>query len=144
MKKKLSKTSWKIILIPVIIILGLILVYVWITSPTEQVNKNIPAGMLYPSGEIPEDYLLIGTPDGGIVDNALILADPISSVFHCKRVGGSPVLYDGEKIEYYSYSPGWGVMGGWSFRYAIRCAEDYFVVDGSDAMGMRMYGPFKI
>ncbi len=143
MKDKVRKISWKWWLIPLIIVFGLIIVYVWVTGPTERVNKNVPTGMLYLSGEIPESYLLVGTLDGGIVDNELILADPITGEFHCKKLEESNIIYGGEKVEYYSYSPGWGVMGGWSFRYAMLCGENYFVIDGKDSMGMRMYGPFK-
>lgn len=121
------------------------------SRPIKKINQNIPAGFLYTSlnEKIPEENYLPGKVEfSGQVDSELILAEPTANRFDCKKTAGDDKIYPAAIVSYYEFAPGYtyGILrssGGWSFRYAVVCENNYFIVDGADHFGIKMYGPFS-
>lgn len=116
------------------------LVLLWIswsifTGPVNRVNKNIPPSLLFQnrSIQITSGYLI---GENSPINNNMIHQQKDS--FYCKPSGEKA-----KKIEYYYHSEGAGVTGGWYYRYAVICGKNYWVVDGDDSFGQKVYGPFQ-
>ena len=88
----------------------------------------------YISGPLPEDKLLTW--------NEPLNTDEIyqekRNIFICRETGK-----EAERVEFYSHSAGSGVIGGWSYRYALVCGNYYWILDAADYFGTKIYGPFK-
>ncbi len=98
-------------------------------------NNNIPPGFQFTKDEdIPEnlrvnsDYHQI-SQRGGM----------FSRKFYCEDLGR-----DAQIVEYFKHSPGYGIIGGWSYRYAVVCGSDYLIVYGTDYLGEAIYGSFAL
>ena len=147
MEKKKKIIISAIIVIVVILLIGDYLFWGLIFGgPSLKFNSNVPSGFLYHptsqdelshlyqinEGKIPDEYLITDLP----LDTDLIYQE--GDTFVCKSSS-----VEAEKIEYFSYSPGRGVIGGWYYRYAVVCGDYYWIVDGNDAWGQYIYGPFE-
>jgi hypothetical protein len=85
----------------------------------------------YRSGPLPEDKLLAW--------NEPLNTEHIyqqGSKFICRDTGK-----EAEKVEFYSHSS--GKIGGWRYRYALVCGNNYWIVDAADSFGKMVYGPFE-
>ena len=122
-------------LLPAVLIIFLWLGNTGFNGPVHYINPNIPSGFLYQtrSDIIPENYLLVQNEP---LHNGLIYEE--NGKFYCNSTGA-----EAEKIEYFRNSPGGGVVGGWSYRYAVICGDTYWIVDGADSFGEKIYGSFE-
>ena len=98
-------------------------------------NTTIPSGFLFREKEeisdiyrIPEDYQSI-QQIGGM----------FSDTFYCQKLGKNA-----EIVSYWKQTAGYGITGGWSYRFAVVCGDDYVVVYGADHLGEAIYGPFSL
>ncbi len=129
------KNREKIIVILLIVaIVGISVISFLLTQSFGGVHtvEDFPAQ--YISGPLPEDRLLAW--------NEPLNTDKIyqkkGEVFICRETGK-----EAEKVEFYRHSPGPGVIGGWSYRYALVCGNYYWILDAADHFGTKIYGPFK-
>lgn len=97
-------------------------------------NGNIPSGFLYKSGEILDSYLVDENYEDIYREGGFFSED-----FYCVSSGQKAEL-----IKYFTVSPGYGYSGGWSYRYAAVCGDQYLIVDGADYFGEKIYGPFDL
>ena len=98
-------------------------------------NTNIPEGFLFTekdeiadSYQVDEDYQDI-QQIGGM----------FSDVFYCNQL-----QKNAEIVEYWKQTAGYGIAGGWSYRFAAVCGDDYVIVYGADHLGEVLYGPFSL
>ncbi|MFA4887757.1 MAG: hypothetical protein WC595_06100 [Candidatus Nanoarchaeia archaeon] len=124
-----------------VLVVSIITFAVWGFLPTTKINKNIPPGFLYTErmGPIPDRYLILWPEDRNKrLETKHFYFNSKDRNFYCKE-GNIPV----KKIEYYSYSAGRWVIGGWGSKGAYVCGEYYIVYYWSDA-GREWYGEFKL
>lgn len=95
-------------------------------------NPNIPSYLIkdYASPE----YKIGGLPN---LDNDYLYSTKEGQIA-CKDVSKKI-----EKVEYFSFSPGGGVIGGWGSAAAYICGDYYVIEDCNDAWGCIVYGVFK-
>lgn len=96
-------------------------------------NDAVPSDFLFTErDEIPEVYLVhedyrdIQQIDGMFSDQ-----------FFCQKLGKNA-----EIVSYWEQTAGYGITGGWSYRFAAVCGEEYLIVYGADHLGEVLYGPF--
>lgn len=96
-------------------------------------NTAIPSDLLFTEKEeipdayrIPKDYQDIQQVGGMFSDQ-----------FFCQKLGKNA-----ETVQYWKQTAGYGISGGWSYRFAVVCGEEYLVVYGADHLGELLYGPF--
>ena len=97
-------------------------------------NEDLPSGFLYESGDIPSSYLMDEEYKDIYREGPIFYDD-----FYCSHSGQKADL-----VKYYEVSPGYGITGGWVFRYAALCGDEYLIVDGADHFGEHIYGPFNL
>jgi len=140
--KKFMNKYIKILIVLIAIVVGIGSIKYFIEHRTgygavSYHNENIPSGFLYESGEIPDSYL---SDKNYIFYDIFYRGDcSFNDNFSCVS-SGTPA----ELIKYFTSDPGYNIMGGWSFRYAVVCGNQYLIVDGSDAIGEKIYGPFDL
>lgn len=120
-----------------VLILAIILIGIYFSQKNVVENK-----FLYRNGQIPQDKL-ISIDNYGNVDTSQIKGGPctgcqLSPSYICKDTNNIA-----EKIEFYSHSAGTKVKGGWSYRYALVCGDNYWILDAADSFGIKVYGPFE-
>lgn len=74
---------------------------------------------------------------GGLLDNDYMYYSKAGKII-CRDANK-----EAERIEYYSFGAGSGVMGGWGSADAHICGDYYIIEDCNDAWGCRAYGVFK-
>lgn len=98
-------------------------------------NTNIPPGFLFTDrGEIPERFQL--SEDYQDIQQVGAM---FSDQFYCSKLEK-----DADIVEYWHQKPGYGISGGWSYRLAAVCGDEYLVVYGADHLGEVFYGPFRM
>lgn len=97
-------------------------------------NDAIPAGFQFTDAytEIPDD-LRVSSEYKTIAQNGGMFSKDLV----CQETN-TPA----EILRYFEYSPGYGYVGGWSYRYAAVCGDEYLIVYGADHLGEALYGPF--
>ncbi|MCX6741705.1 MAG: hypothetical protein NTX24_00825 [Candidatus Pacearchaeota archaeon] len=140
----MKKWIWALIILAMVVI-ALVMVWKVQTGPIDRVNKNIPSNMLYQtrSEKIPENFL-IGTvknisEDSELSYNGVNYGFFDSEGFYCRSSGKKA-----EKIEYFHHSAGKFVAGGWYYREAYICGDQYWIFDAGDSFGGILYGPFEL
>ena len=133
------------------VILILVLVGVYLFFPRgggHYTNLNIPSELLYQSEQesLPMNKFIEPVMTGGMYlsgqmyDTDLLYQE--DGVFYCKQS-----LDKARIIEYFHYSPPQAplfmISGGWGYRYALVCGDNYWIVDGRDSLGERLFGPFQ-
>lgn len=97
-------------------------------------NTTIPHGLLFTEkDEIPDTYR-VREDDQDIQQ----VGGMFSRQFFCQKLG-----MNAEIVEYWKQTAGYGIAGGWSYRYAAVCGDEYVIVYGADHLGERIYGPFS-
>ncbi|MCX6807605.1 MAG: hypothetical protein NTZ80_02265 [Patescibacteria group bacterium] len=106
----------------------------------DRVNLNLPSYFLYADKniDIPENLLVFGPAISPNIFENEIIYKTNGWNFYCKS-NSKPA----QKIEYFYYSKAC-IMGAWRYRYAYICDDKYYILDGRDAGGVRLYGPFDI
>lgn len=98
-------------------------------------NTEIPQGFLFTEeGEIPDTYRV----DEDYQDIQQI-GGMFSDQFSCQKLGKNA-----EIVDYWKHTEGYGISGGWWYRFAAVCGDDYVVVYGADHLGELIYGPFSL
>jgi hypothetical protein len=131
----MKKKYLAILVFGIVIVAGLGIFILYEMMPHYYGNPNIPNGFQYTSrsDKLPEQYLIYHNNDS--FDTDVIYKE--NNKFYCKITGKEPL-----RIDYFSYSPGAGMIGGWYYRYALSCGYAYVIVDGADSFGTNIYGPF--
>jgi hypothetical protein len=109
-------------------------------TPIDRVNTNLPSHFLYTheNEQIPEQFPILGNFISPDTYNDSIIYKTDGWNFYCKY-NSAPA----EKVEYFYHSKPC-VSGAWYHRDAYVCGDKYYILDGKDAGGVRLYGPFNI
>ncbi len=139
----------KILIVSILFLLLIVGIGIYVYNglrPSDIVNKEIPSYFLYKdkSESIPPEDHFISAP--GDHKSPFYYQD---GFLYCTSSKIKAV-----KVDYYSHSPGKFISGGWSFRYALVCGKQYFIVEGNDSnvnegmlegkLGISIYGPYQI
>lgn len=101
----------------------------------DSVNSMIPDGFAFTEkSEIPERFQVSGE-----YQDIRQVGGMFSEQFSCAKLGTSA-----EVVPYWEQTAGYGITGGWSYRFAAVCGDDYVVVYGADHLGEIVYGPFSL
>lgn len=110
------------------------------------INHTVPTGMKYTDGAMPEEKPEVDTGDS--INNGSNFATDLAILNFVKKdikvecLNGSE---QGEYIPYFSSSPGdTEVMLGGVARGAVRCGNEYVVLDYRDDRGYVWAGPYTI
>lgn len=100
------------------------------------VNDAIPTGFQFTDEhkEIPDD-LRVNSKYKTITQNGGMFSED----FTCQETHAPAQI-----MRYFQKNPGYGYAGGWSYRYAVICGDQYLVVYGADYIGEVLYGPFTL
>lgn len=136
MKKKLIKflTVFIVLMIPSFLLGKYILEHQIGYGAIDYVNTNIPDGFVFTGkDEIPNDFLI--DPEYKEIQQ---VGGMFSKEFYCQKLHKNADI-----IKYWEYTDGYGNVGGWAYRFAAICGDDYIVVYGAGHLGEAVYGPFK-
>jgi hypothetical protein len=125
----------------VFLIIGLVsLGMMFFQKPTP---TNSPS--IYASLKLTDDKLIF---DNGVspfnlygVYETITMGGPqgsnVTHTYYCKDTGN-----EAEKIMIYNNPGKEGIKGGWSYRFAIVCGNNYWIYNAADSFGYKIYGPF--
>ena len=98
-------------------------------------NAGISKDFLFTDrAEIPDSYIV--SKD---YQDIRQIGDMFSPGFFCQKLGRNADI-----VDYWKQTAGYGISGGWSYRFAAVCGDDYLVVYGADHLGELVYGPFSL
>lgn len=126
--------------ISLLLAIGIILVIYYIEhragyGAINMVNADIPSGFLFTEkDEIPESFRVNEN-----YQDIRQVGDTFSDKFYCQKT-----QKDAEIVNYWKQTAGYGIVGGWSYRFAVVCGDDYLVVYGADHLGESIFGPFSL
>ncbi len=109
-------------------------------NPIDRINPGLPSYFMFANENesIPGELLVFGPMISSDTFENDIIYKTDGWNFYCKHDNATA-----EKVEYFYHSKPC-LEGTWHHRYAYVCKDKYYVLDGRDAGGVRLYGPFDV